>query len=75
MSWLVECKEVEMFWVNIMEKGLPFLLIRFCWLFVLGLFPGFIAKTKGRNFFLWWIYGSFLFPVALVHAILLKERY
>ena len=38
----------------------------------LGIIPAAIAQSKGRNFFLWWLYGWALFIIALVHAILLK---
>lgn len=39
---------------------------------VLGLLPAFIASSKGRSFFGWWIYGTLLFIVAIVHAIVIK---
>ena len=39
---------------------------------VIGIIPGVIAKGKGRNFFLWWLYGAALFIVALPHSILIK---
>jgi hypothetical protein len=35
----------------------------------LGVIPALIARRKGRSFFAWWIYGTFLFVIALVHAI------
>ena len=38
----------------------------------LGLIPAAIAKDKGRNFYLWWAYGFFLFLIALVHSLLMK---
>jgi len=41
---------------------------------LLGIAPGLIAHGKGRNFFLWWIYGVVLGPVALLHAILLRRH-
>jgi len=40
---------------------------------LLGIAPGLIAHSKGRNFFLWWVYGILLGPVALLHAILLRR--
>jgi membrane protein implicated in regulation of membrane protease activity len=40
---------------------------------LLGLIPAVIAKNKGRAFFPWWVYGVFLFIIALVHALLLKR--
>ncbi len=39
---------------------------------IIGLIPAFIAKSKGRDFILWWIYGAALFIVAIFHAIVLK---
>ena len=45
------------------------------WLFVLvstgllALIPANIAKSKGRSFGLWWLYGWMLFIIALIHAI------
>jgi hypothetical protein len=41
---------------------------------LLGLVPAFIAKRKNRNFFLWWIYGSLCFFIALVHSLSLSGR-
>lgn len=40
-----------------------------------GLIPAFIARSKGRNFFLWWLYGfGPVFFVAVIHALLLKPN-
>jgi hypothetical protein len=39
---------------------------------ILGLLPAAIAKTRGQNFFVWWVYGAVLFPIALIHALLVK---
>jgi len=41
---------------------------------IVGLIPAFIAKSKGRNFFLWYIYGVLLFIIALVHSLLIKNN-
>lgn len=41
---------------------------------VLGAIPGGIAKNKGYNFPLWWLYGTVLFIVALPHSIALKDK-
>jgi hypothetical protein len=41
---------------------------------LLGIAPGLIAHSKGRNFVLWWVYGILLGPVALLHAILLRRN-
>lgn len=39
---------------------------------LMGMFPAYIASAKGRNFLLWWFYGTVLFVVAIFHAIMLK---
>ena len=41
---------------------------------VLGLIPAAIARSKGRSFFGFWVYGALLFIVALPHAILAKPN-
>jgi hypothetical protein len=39
---------------------------------LIGLIPAAIARSKGRSFGLWWLYGAMIFIVALPHALLLK---
>jgi hypothetical protein len=40
---------------------------------VWGFAPALIAKSKGRTgFWLWYLYGFFLLPIAVIHALLLK---
>jgi hypothetical protein len=39
------------------------------------LIPAFIAKSTGRNFFVWWIYGIVLFIIALIHSIWIKYQW
>lgn len=39
---------------------------------LLGLIPASIAKSKGRSFGLWWLYGALLFIVALPHSLLMS---
>jgi hypothetical protein len=39
---------------------------------LLGLLPAYIASAKGKNFLLWWFYGTFLFVFAIFHAIAMK---
>ena len=41
---------------------------------ILGLIPAFIAKTKGRSFGLWYVYGVALFIVALIHSIYISKK-
>jgi hypothetical protein len=40
---------------------------------LIGLLPAYIAKTKGKSFGLWWLYGAMIFIVALPHALLMKR--
>ena len=40
---------------------------------VLGLIPAYIAKSKGRSFALWWIYGWMLFIVAIIHVQFISD--
>jgi hypothetical protein len=40
---------------------------------VLALIPAVLARAKGQNFWLWWLYGTVCLPLApLVHALVLK---
>jgi hypothetical protein len=39
---------------------------------VLGLIPAAIASRKGRSFLGWWVYGTLLWIVALIHSIVLR---
>lgn len=41
--------------------------------FSIGILPAFMALKMKRNFFIWWIYGSLLFPIALAHIYWLKN--
>ena len=41
---------------------------------VIGLIPAAIARSKGRSFFGFWLYGALLFIVALPHALLAKPN-
>lgn len=43
-------------------------------LFIFGLITAIIARSKGRDFFLWWFYGILLFPFALIHAIVIEQN-
>jgi len=38
---------------------------------LIGLIPAAIARSKGRSFGLWWLYGALLFIVALPHALIM----
>lgn len=41
---------------------------------LLGLIPAMIAKSKGRSFGLWWLYGAALFIVALPHSLIMRAN-
>ena len=41
---------------------------------LLGLIPAAIAKSKGRSFGLWWLYGFLIFIVALPHALMMRPN-
>jgi hypothetical protein len=39
---------------------------------LLGLIPAAIAHSKGQNFAMWWIYGLLIWPVAIIHSLVIK---
>ena len=41
---------------------------------ILGFVPAIIAKNKGRSFLTWYIYGTLLFIVAIIHALVIEEK-
>lgn len=41
---------------------------------LIGLIPAAIARSKGRSFVGWWIYGALIFIVALPHALLASSK-
>lgn len=40
---------------------------------ILGVITGMIASSKGRSFFVWWLYGALIFIIALPHSILIRS--
>lgn len=48
------------------------LLVTLGFAIVLGLIPAAIAKSKGRSFVEWWVFGTLLFIIALPAAIFAK---
>jgi hypothetical protein len=40
----------------------------------LGLIPAAIARGKGYNFLLWWVFGALLFIIALPYALIIKPN-
>ncbi len=41
---------------------------------IIAILPAYIANSKGRSFFLWWIYGVLFFLFALPHSLLIKTN-
>lgn len=41
---------------------------------ILACIPAKIAQDKGRNPALWFVYGFFLFLIALIHSLFLKPN-
>lgn len=41
---------------------------------ILGLIPGFIAKSKGYSFGAWWLYGFLIFIVAIIHVLFIPNK-
>lgn len=39
---------------------------------IFGIIPAFIARSKGRSFFAWYVYGVYLWLIALIHSIVIK---
>jgi hypothetical protein len=39
-----------------------------------GLIPAKIAQNKGRSFIGFWIYGFFLWPIAMLHSLVMKSE-
>lgn len=39
---------------------------------LLGLIPAAIADGKGRSFFWFWVYGTLLFIIALIHSLIMN---
>ena len=41
---------------------------------LLGLITGFVGRGKGESFFVWWLFGTVAFPVALLFVLLQKDQ-
>jgi len=41
---------------------------------LLGFIPAMIAKSKGRSFGAWWLYGFLLFIIALIHSLIIRPN-
>ncbi len=41
---------------------------------VLGLIPAYVARRKGRDFFLWWVFGVLLLPLAVALSLIAPAR-
>lgn len=44
------------------------------WVIPGALIPAYIAKKKGRNFGMWYVYGLLLWIVALIHSLCLEDH-
>jgi len=40
---------------------------------IIGLITAIVASSKGRSFWVWWIYGGLFPPFALIYALFLKR--
>ena len=60
----------EEYWIAYLIGSLVGIIIDIC----LGLIPANIAKKKGYSFGLWWLYGTFLFIIALIHACVIESK-
>lgn len=47
----------------------------YLWVVLLALLPALIAQSKGRSFLRWYIYCVLLFIVALLHSLIIKDKY
>lgn len=41
---------------------------------LLGLIPAILAHRKGHDFIVWWIFGAFLWIIAIVAVFLVKDK-
>jgi len=41
---------------------------------LLAVIVGGIAKDKGYSFFEWWIYGTLVWPLAMLHVLFLETK-
>lgn len=41
---------------------------------IIGFIPGLIGKSKGYDFFNWYVYGVLLFIIALIHSLCLSSK-
>ena len=41
---------------------------------IAAVIPAKVAKGKGRSFGRWWLYGVLVFPIAVIHSIVIKEN-
>ena len=41
---------------------------------IIGLIPAVIAKNKGREFLLWWLFGAAMWIIAFPMSLMLKDQ-
>lgn len=56
---------------NISSLGAFILFLLFISAALLAVFPAWLASSKGRDFFAWWLFGMAMFPVAFAAAFLI----
>ena len=58
------------------NSSLPVLMILIMILILAGLgcIPAHIVKNKGYHFGIWWLYGTLLFVISLIHIALLPSK-
>ena len=61
-------------WVTSKSQHLFILFCTVGWIWGLGLIPATIASQKGRSFFAWWVYGTLLLPIALIHSLCIYRK-
>jgi len=49
------------------------LIVLICFWMVLGAITGAVAQSKGRSFLGFFFYGFLLFPVAIIHALVMRS--
>lgn len=45
------------------------------WVFaIVAIIPANVAYNKGRNFAVWYVYATYLFPVTFVHSLCIRDN-
>lgn len=46
----------------------------FCMFAIVAIIPANVAYNKGRNFAVWYVYATCLFPVTFVHSLCIRDN-